>query len=112
MIRKIINTILMLRTVRHYNRMMAWAKTQPEGEEVSITKMYDEIGEDWTAENCPYCQKYYINKGSCSQCPLNISNFPYHCCNHLWSQMNKSQTWGEWVERAKAVKKYVWKHGI
>jgi|GEM_PF-2203726 len=113
MIRKITNMILMLLTVRHYNRMMAWAKTQPEGERVDILKMEDEIGENWYASSCPYCRRYYYGKRTgCIQCPLGSSEYSQDCCDGLWKKMDNSQTWGEWIERAKAVKKYVWKHGI
>lgn len=107
--------------IKHYNRMIEWAKIQNPEEAVDYYLMEVAIGEDWWAGYCPFCKNF-----GCMVCPLNTEfektqdqnhydpdkrNDYYgsskNCCEGLWSKMSKSETWKEWIKNAGKVRAYI-----
>lgn len=96
-----------------YNRMITWAKKQPENDSANKLVMLRAIKEYWRGRFCSYCKKYHKKTTCAFECPLRRE---YHygsgqCCNGLWVIMNRSKTWGEWVINAENVKEYIKKNG-
>jgi hypothetical protein len=105
------------KALAHYDRMIEWADKQPKRGLVSELYIEDAIGEDWSADHCPYCLS---RKSMCFGCNLNpiqvaiitdVTPSAYLCCSGLWYRMLESSTWGTWVKRARAVREYIEKHG-
>lgn len=88
----------------HYDRMIAWAKKQDLKESPNMDIMYLKLGETWGGKYCNYCEKYI----KCLKCPLGKYG---SCCDFLYSEMNISITWKEWVINAKKVRKYIKDNG-
>jgi len=96
------------KAIEHYDRMIAWAEKQRVNGFPLLTIMFDEIGEHWDGEYCPYCLTYK----SCSCCNLDIiSKATFHCCNGLWSKMYRAKTWKTWIKYAKQVRQYIIDNG-
>jgi len=98
------NTALRKGTLSHYRRMIKYAKKQDPNEEPDAKKMLSDIGEDWYAKHCPYCQTYY-RIGCPSTCPL--CNNRISCCGGLWTKMNQALTWAQWIIHAKEIVKFI-----
>ena len=99
------------KTIAHYNKMIKWAKKQNPDESKSKELMYVKIKQNWTGLSCFYCSVYYDSFGDCfGTCPLSASEDD-SCCNNLWEIMDKSRTWGEWIENAEKVLDYINIHG-
>lgn len=92
--------------IAHYDRMIEWAKKQPQRKIPDDCDMLCEIGENWFSNGCTYCLKYF--DGSCDTCALQAKR---GCCNGLWESMNRSETWGTWVKRAEKVRQYIIDNG-
>jgi hypothetical protein len=98
------------KAIEHYERMLAYAKTQDPNDRPDLEVMEEAIKETWDADSCPYCAKYlYI----CNKCALNptLVNTPDYCCNGLYNAMVFSNTWTEWISYAKKIKAYIKKNG-
>ena len=94
----------------HYDRMIEWAKKQDPRDFVDFVKMLFELGEAWGGEYCSYCFKYF--QFAHHDCPLNTPTVKcHHCCNGLWSEMQNSLYWGDWVINAEAVREYINERG-
>ena len=103
-------TELQIEALAHYDRMIAWARTQPFFAIPDDETMLAGIGEDWHSKDCSFCQKYfnaYMND-RCTLCPLNDGVV---CCGGRWLIMNSAETWGEWIAAAEKVKEYIIEHG-
>lgn len=103
-------------TLNHYDRMIRWAKKQMPKKRTFEIKMALSIGESWHGEYCPYCQKYLFGTGDCKECPLKDKDkkeksWSGRCCSGLWHEMNRSKTWGKWVEAAQKVRQYIKANG-
>lgn len=105
------------KSLAHYDRMIAWAEKQQKRGLVSGLDMEDAIGEEWSADYCPYCLS---RKSMCFGCRLNpiqvaiiTDETPsaYLCCSGLWYRMFESSTCGTWVKRARKVREYIEKNG-
>ena len=92
--------------IKHYEEMIAWAKTQPPDRCADYAKMYYSIRQNWFGHNCSYCKGYAI--ANCKGCPLDDND---SCCHGLWSKMDKSQTWKEWIGYAEKVLEYIKENG-
>lgn len=80
-------------------------------------KMKALIQENWYGTYCSYCN---INDEECSTCSLcgaetekdfesdDLSEF---CCEGLWIQMERANSWDEWLEGARKVRRYIILHG-
>jgi len=107
--------------IAHYERMIEWAKKQNKSENPEenpcYEKMEKELGEDWYAEYCPYCQEYKnLVNYYCCDCPLQEENpikpgTESNCCDGLWLDMSRAESWGEWIEKAKKVLQYIKEKG-
>lgn len=91
--------------IAHYDKMIEWAEKQPEKCFPYISSMHNELNEIWGSEHCSYCQKYEMD---CIKCELQgkYPN-PTECCNRLYTAMCKSETWKEWIKKAKQVREYI-----
>ena len=95
-------------TLTHYKRMRKWAEKQNPEERVDEKKMLDEIGENWNNNYCIYC----VMHGdwlSCGNCPLKTD---YGCCDDLWSKMDNSGTWSQWLYWEEKIEKFIKEHGV
>jgi len=119
--------ILQQKAIKHYDKMIRYAKTQLPGSKVSRTSMYKNIGQYWEGDDCPYCQReeaglvgYLVETKLSpedlggfgfkeSECPLGPCDL--NCCNGLWTDMDLAETWGEWIEAAKQVREYIREKG-
>lgn len=103
-------SITKIKAIRHYNRMINWARTQPENDEPDPDFMFDVIGENWYSCSCSYCKKH---SGKCSECKLSLPGalVAFSCCSFLWSKMSSSKTWGEWIKNAELVREYIRENG-
>ena len=97
--------------IKHYKRMIKWAKKQPPLEKQRGHKMLKEMGENWYSESCSYCKNYLIPPvpPGCWECVGN--GIPKICCHGLWNKMRHASTWGDWITAAKKVLKYIKKNG-
>ena len=89
--------------LKHYNRMIKYARSMEPKGKISWRKMEKEIGESWFSGNCSYCENY-----SCDLCKLQEEA---GCCDGLWTKMNRAKTWDEFVKRAIAVREYIKENG-
>jgi len=107
-------------SLKHYDRMIAWVKTQNPADKINRLLMYDAIGEDWFDESCPICAEYAIKDNArsylvCADCPLAMK-FDYCGSLHMpnksisktwginrWIFMNKAKNWDEWLTHALAM---------
>lgn len=99
-------------TIKHYNRMIKWAKKQPQEGLVNVKFMFSEIGEDWFSEYCEYCK--LKNRGyRCKLIPKKDEACfgGSNCCDGLWLNMYETRIWKQWIEGAKLVKDYIKKNG-
>jgi len=91
----------------HYDRMIAWAKTQHPNSYPSKERMDRKIGEHWQGRFCAYCCYYNTD---CRSCPLSPSPFG-GCCGALWHLLNAASNWKLWIKAAKKVRAYIKRHG-
>ena len=95
----------------HYNKMKAYALTQPPDDKPSAANMRDAIDENWGAKDCPYCNTRNEDTKYCQLAPLNFCNDGSNCCDGAWVKLSRSETWEEWLEHADKVIDYIEKHG-
>jgi hypothetical protein len=113
-------------TLAHYDRMITWAKKQNELDQPNDKLMLSLLNETWKGFFCKYCIYYsgffdeqntsFCKNNTYGNCPLNPNKANFkktsmYCCNGLWSKMNRSKTWEEWIVNAKLVKKYIKENG-
>lgn len=103
-----IENITKKQTIEHYERMIKWAKTQPEKDLSLMMTMKEHINENWSGNYCSYC-KIYSTPFSCPSCPLGSG--PDLCCFGAWGAMNSSGSWGKWVINANIVLEYIKENG-
>lgn len=107
-------TELQIKAIAHYDRMIIFARMREkicptESKDYATMKFF--LTEAWSAKDCAYCLKYQKESGlyqSCGYCPL---FFCGQCCGGLWDNLNRAETWGEWVAAAEKVKEYIIEHG-
>lgn len=96
---------LQKKALKHYDRMIKYAKKQNPNDPPAFLKMLDDIGETWYHLDCTYCN---IFKDNCLLCSLSVhGSDSSSCCMGLWSYMDKSYTWKEWIGWAKLIKEYI-----
>ncbi len=92
----------------HYDRMVAYAESQPATDIPDPEEMGFDIGEAWFIDDCACCQAYYakcdIAQHYCFLCPLFVSDA---CCAGLWDKLADSTTWSSFAENAKLVREYI-----
>lgn len=60
---------------------------------VSVSKMYNAIGETWYDNYCALCLKY-----RCQECPLDIAGLNCNFYNSPWKQLVNCNTWWQYVK--------------
>jgi len=101
--------------IKHYSRMINWAKKQNPIELPKMEKMEDDLGEAYDYSHCSYCNYF---KGVCWKCSLIKEDVTRHhadsysCCDGLWRNMLISLTWKEWLFWAKKIKGYIKWYGL
>jgi len=96
------------KTLEHYTRMIAWAKEQDPIEFADILKMEKSLGESWDDDNCAFCTEF--GNDQWRPCPLQPIDRPcwgVNCCDGLWSDLNNTETWHDWIKVAKQVKAFI-----
>lgn len=87
-------------SIAHWDRMIRWARTQPQDGKVYDEYMFDEIKERWNADYCSLCLEYY---DSCEGCPLReAGNYCEDDCS-AWRAVCCSAKWDKWVEKAEEM---------
>lgn len=95
--------------LKHYDRMIEWAKTQDPFLGTDRHLMLHSLGEFWYSDDCPYC---IATNSNCQLCKLKgAEEISSSCCGGLWEIMARSLTWGEWIENAKKVREYIEENG-
>lgn len=82
-------------TQEHYERMIAWVKTQPKEEMTSSSAMWNATTEHWGAGKCPCCCAAKL----CQSC-LFTKVFKKQCGALGWTKMNNAPTWSQWLTHA------------
>lgn len=94
-------------TIDHYLKMIEYAEQQNYMDEPDMNQMDLIIGESWGGNDCSYCKKYHTELANCNKCPLSAG----YCCNNLWGDMSRSETWGDWIDNAYKVIEYIKENG-
>ena len=92
------------KSLKHYDKMIAWAEQQKPREYPCLIIMDGAIKEGWYSKDCPHCNNY-----RCYDCPLDKMGIT--CCNGLWRKMENAQTWKTWIKYAKQVRQYIEEKG-
>jgi hypothetical protein len=99
----------------HYQRMIMWAKEQPQKGVPDKLLMHVDICEDWYADDCPYCSKYLSTAiDDCGKCPLNLEieeRGCESCCGNIWKESWNIESWEKWIKWAKKIDKFIQKNG-
>lgn len=111
-------------TLAHYDRMMAWTKSQAEKEPALNLNpmefrdlMKKGIGENWYGRYCLYCKNFYdYNEGhlKCIACPLvtySCIGGRRECCAGLWSLIPIARTYQELFVALSRVRDYIERNG-
>jgi hypothetical protein len=92
-------------TIKHWERMIRWAKERDKSETVNPHNMVLELKEWWNGEHCPLCEKF--GKRSCGKCPpcrtCGVCSGQIYIGTNLWGKVNSSLTWGEWTKECKII---------
>jgi hypothetical protein len=92
------------KSIEHWEKMIAWAKTQNPEDKVSKDLMLEKIGENTCGDYCLLCQ-YFECYVDAPTCPLHLAN---HGCNDgdsPWRRVISSPTWNIWIERSNKMLK-------
>jgi len=98
------------KAIKHYEKMIAFAKMQDPKKEADDYIMQYYIGENWEGDYCEYCNNY-----ECYECNLSAlikrGERGSACCMGLYNSMAYAKTWKTWIPRAEKVKAYIEVHG-
>lgn len=97
--------IALRKSIRHWKRMLKWAKKQPKDNPCTCSglEMEDVIHEGWGGEYCPLCS--LVSSGfRCPDCVLERIG-KCHCNESTspWKSVYHSDNWGEWVVAAEKM---------
>jgi hypothetical protein len=91
-------------SIKHWEGMIAWVKTQPPGNTPYSKDMGAGIGRHWGSGTCALCQMFLKHGNDCMGCPIDCHNHRgKHVGGHDASPFFKTirgKTWGEWLEGA------------
>jgi len=85
-------------TIKHWETMIAYAKTRLASDFVSSSEMVDDIETTWTGVFCALCQRK-IDTANKVPCPL-IGKICSGRCHPFWYDVTYSATWKEWIRNA------------
>lgn len=86
---------LLKKEIELWQEMIQYARKQNPNRMPLKYEMIESIGKSWQGEYSYLCNKFWRNDG-CKECPIGNCN-----SNSLWSNVNMSQTWKEWIRNAK-----------
>lgn len=100
------------KSIEHWERMIAWVKTQPPNKAVSKADMLVELGEAPSADFCALC----CSIQSCDDCPISIHDVACdyynlggngdpdnHNHKSAWDRVYEAHTWAEWLAQARRM---------
>jgi len=102
-------------SIDHWERMIAFAKTQTKNVETRSSHMQGIIGESWFAIDCPLCKRFVSERSVCIRlkthetCPLKKQ---YGKCgsdsydsntSNAWRKVFLAFTWQEWLDAAEKM---------
>lgn len=90
----------------HYDRMIAWAKTQNPNSTCHRNIMEFSIRECWSGEYCSLCD-IYQKAIPCILCPVSIKSGKFFCEETPWKDMARAETWKEWLVAAENEKAFL-----
>lgn len=118
MVKLIKRKIIKFKAIRHYKRMINFAKMQIYDTSPSFDTMERYIGETIWSRYCSYCdehdRKSILNCGG--TCPLfslvdNKEQDENYCCHGLWDRMSESSSWKSFIVNATNVLEYIKRNG-
>ena len=88
----------LVESIEHWKKMIQWASKQNLDEKDSRSWMGNQLGENWSGEHCPCCQKF----GDCIGCPIFIKTGSKECRGTPWVLITNAGcgSWGEWLKYA------------
>jgi hypothetical protein len=98
-------------SIKHWKRMIRWAKKQKANGSAKILVMAKSLHEHWKGNHCPLCKKYtdiydYVD---CFKCPLAKRYGECSGSNNIkgnnWQNVNSSTNWKVWIKEAKIMLK-------
>jgi len=88
-------------SINHWNRMIAWVRTQKKHKRVNEYEMKAAINEDWYSNSCEICRIYHGNE---ELCPLNIvQRGGCGKFSSAWKKVDNSETWGKWLTASRKM---------
>lgn len=87
-------------SIEHWKRMRAAAVTFPPSHFQNTEAMCDRCGEIWYCDFCALCYLFHNSKKICPECPLYKAGEWCEKAGSLWSNVDHSKTWREWIENA------------
>jgi hypothetical protein len=89
--------------IEHYERMIAWAKTQNPIDYCSFRNMETALDESWSGVYCLLCNFYK----DCPLCPVGKRTGKFNCNETPWQLLNRAQNWEEWLLAAEEELKFL-----
>lgn len=90
------------KSIKHWERMINWAKSRPLRERTDDDLMLDLLGERWLTTDCNLCKtfRYEGGKYQCENCPLTGLNKQCEQTVSPWRSVDSSKTWKTWISNA------------
>lgn len=99
------------KSIKHWERMIRWAKKQDPQKEAYYTEMARHLKEDWYSGSCALCTSYLktnvYSESHCFSCPIYVIG---ECCEgendcetkecSVWRGVQNSENWDEWCKNA------------
>lgn len=86
------------KSIKHWERMIKWAKKQDKYARPLYSYMELEINESWYNGDCALCRFY---KDYCYNCILSTEYVDCYDDDSIWRLISDSNTWKEWIANAK-----------
>jgi len=93
--------------IAHWEKMLAWAETQPEAKIKDQSEMQEAIDEAWNGDYCSLCIAFTNDdtENECEACPLFLMGYECSATESPFVQVLRARTWGGWVINAKEMLK-------
>lgn len=85
------------KSIKHWERMIEWVKTQKLSDKPDPEIMEDIFGESWFGDYCPLCQ---LNNGPCEICILHQKGYGCEEKTSVWRKLDFALTWRTWLKHA------------
>jgi hypothetical protein len=94
-------------SIAHWERMIAWAKMEPEEEPPAEGYMRARLGENWYSYSCALCKMFGhpSQAGICGSvsCPLALMGQKCSDDGSCWESVSEAATWREWISHARRM---------